>query len=191
MVSPIEFRCTGCGNCCRSLRVAITTFDLTRLVRATQLAPGELVQWLTPDEVDMVGEPGSFVELSEGRRLMVLRQREGACRLLLHDDSCGAYAARPRDCRAYPFDFEPGPVRRLTLLPLAGCDYAMDGQNDPRVLAAEDGERWQELTRYQAQVAAWNRRAWHRRRLHKPIGGPEDFLAHLSITQSGDFVRIP
>jgi hypothetical protein len=129
----------------------------------------------------MIGEPGSFVELSEGRRLMVLRQEAGACRLLLGDNSCSAYAARPRDCRAFPFDFERAPARRLSLLPLAGCEYADDGQNDVALLEAEDRERWRELARYQALVAGWNRRAWHRRRLHKAIGGAEQFLAHVLV----------
>lgn len=178
-MSPLEFRCTNCGNCCRSLRVAVTGFDVARLARATELPPGELVQWLTPDEVDMAGEPDSFVDLSEGRRLMVLRQRDGACGLLLADDSCGAYAARPRDCRAFPFDFGSPPARHLTLLPLTGCDYAAGGQNDPALLAAEDQERWRELTRYQELVAGWNRRAWHRRRLLKAVGDAQQFLAHV------------
>jgi len=188
-VSPLTFRCTGCGNCCRSLRVAVTCFDVARLARSTAALPRELVAWLAPESVDMTGEPESFVELSEGRRLLVLAQQRGACRLLGADNRCGVYAARPRDCRAFPFDFAPlgsatpaaasastPEKRRLGLLPLSDCDYASDGQNDVAQLAAEDRARWDELERYQALVARWNREAWHRRRLHKRLGDAQQFL---------------
>ena len=179
-VTPLTFRCTSCGNCCRSLRVAVTSFDVARLVTATREPPSELVAWLAPDAVDMTGEPQSFVELDAGRRLMVLAQQSDACRLLGADNLCRAYAARPRDCRAFPFDFAPAasaPLgRRLALLPLSDCDYDVDGQNDVALLEAEDRARWDELQTYQALVARWNRRAWHRRRLHKGVGSPLQFL---------------
>jgi Fe-S-cluster containining protein len=183
--SPQNFRCTACGNCCRDLRVAVTALDVARLAAATSLAPGALVDWLAPDAVDMTGEPDSFVELSEGRRLMVLRQTDGACTQLGPDNRCGAYAARPRDCRAFPFDFSataasPDAPRRLTLLPLPvqeRCDYGVDAENDEAALALEDQTRWDELRDYQALVARWNRRAWHRRRLHRSPGDAATFLA--------------
>jgi Fe-S-cluster containining protein len=145
------------------------------------MAPAALVSWLAPDAVDMTGEPESFVELSEGRRLMVLHQRDGACQLLGADNRCGAYPARPQDCRAFPFDFDepsprPGP-RRLTLLPLDGCEYALDGHNDRATLDAEDRTRWSELEDYQALVARWNRRARLRRRFHQAIGDAASFLS--------------
>ncbi len=178
---PLAFRCTACGNCCRELRVALTSLDLGRLAAATGLEPSTLVAWLAPDAVDMTGEPESFVELAEGRRLMVLRQRDSACELLGGDQHCRAYAARPRDCRAFPFDFAtPAPgssaARRLTLLPLDGCEYDVDGQNELGALENADRARWSELRDYQALVARWNRRAWHRRRLHRSVGSAAAFL---------------
>lgn len=179
MVTPVTFRCTSCGNCCRDLRVAITARDVARLVKATGRAATELVDWLAPHEVDI--EPQSFVELSDGRRLMVLAQREGSCRLLGADDRCDAYAARPRDCRAFPFDFERAHdgVRRLTLLPLGRCEYAEDGANDERQLATEDDARFRELSEYQARVASWNRSMWHRDRLRKRRRSASEFLDEL------------
>lgn len=180
MVDALSFRCTGCGNCCRNLRVAVTGLDVQRLAQATGKAAPALVEWLAPDTVDMSGEPDSFVELSQGRRLMVLAQSSGACVLLAADDSCSAYAARPRDCQAYPFDFEelaePAAKRHLTLLPLDACEYAEDGSNDLAQLAAIDRARFEELSRYRAHVARWNRLAFHRRRLRQPIGRGEEFL---------------
>ncbi len=189
MVEALRFRCTGCGNCCRKLRVAVTALDVKRLAAATGKTAPTLVEWLAPDAVDMSGEPGSFVELSEGRRLMVLAQSDGACALLDSDDSCRAYAARPRDCQAYPFDFEQpqrlaSGKRRLALLPLDGCEYAEDGHNDAGALAALDRLRFEELATYQAQVARWNRLAWHRRRLHQSVGATTEFLRFVHAAES-------
>ena len=159
-----------------------------RLVQATGRKASELVEWLGPDAVDMIGEPQGFVELSEGRRLMVLRQESGACSLLDGEDRCSAYAARPRDCRAFPFDFakDAGRAelgrRRLSLLPLDGCDYTADGDHDLATLEAEDAARWRELLSYHELVARWNRRAFHRRRLHKSVGSGLAFLeAQLQV----------
>lgn len=180
LVDPLRFRCTACGNCCRNLRVAVTALDVQRLALATGKPALTLIEWLAPDAVDMSGEPESFVELAQGRRLMVLAQTDGACKLLSSDDSCSAYAARPRDCQAYPFDVErPASVsgkRHLALLPLDTCEYAEDGENDASELAAIDELRFEELARYQARVARWNRLVWHQRRLRKPLGVVSEFL---------------
>ena len=191
---PLTFRCTGCGNCCRALRVAITASDVARLTVASGRAASELVAWLPPDEVDMEGEPESFVELSSGRRLMVLAQARGACVLLTPEDRCSAYAARPLDCRAFPFDFERAASAslrdgkaRLALLPLVtaergeagallSCDYASDGEQNGLELAELDAWRFRELAAYQQVVARWNRLARHRRRLRHPLGSGADFL---------------
>jgi Fe-S-cluster containining protein len=181
LVEPLDFRCTACGNCCRTLRVAVTAEDVQRLVAATGARPSELVDWLAPDEVDMTGEPESFVELSSGRRLLVLRQRDGACAQLGADNRCRVYAARPRDCRAYPFDVarnaDDSGKRRLSLLPLDGCEHAEDGAQRYDDVVSEDDARHAELVAFQARIAAWNRGAKHRRRLGKVVGDGEAFLA--------------
>lgn len=181
----LGFRCSGCGVCCSQLRVAVTHHDLRRLVAATNEPLDALVAWLGPDEVDMTNEPGSFVELRAGRRLMVLAQRDGACRLLDAAKRCRAYAARPLDCRQFPFDFDrvdsETPGLRLSLAPLAGCDHAHDGRNDAAELVAGDARRWQELTEYQELVQRWNRLARHLRRMGRAPGDAAAFLRFVGF----------
>jgi Fe-S-cluster containining protein len=180
----LRFRCTSCGNCCRDLRVPLTAADVRRLVDATGEAPVHVVAWLKPEDVDMTGEPESFVLLERpGRRvLMTLAQRERACRFLDADERCTAYEARPASCRLYPFTVSFGPrggVRRLRLLGGTECDYARDGHNDAHALRVADEQRWAEHRSYLRQVEDWNRIQRRRERLHHPLLGADEFLEFL------------
>lgn len=183
----LGFRCTSCGACCKTLRVAVTHHDLARLTARIPEPPTALVEWLAPDAVDMIGEPGTFVELRQGRRLMVLAHREGACRFFGLDARCQVYTARPRDCELFPFHLdraaEPD-TATLSLLELQGCDYGRDGSNDPKSLIESNARRWRELEEYQARVARWNRLCKHRARLRRVLGGPDEFLAFLMASEA-------
>ena len=185
----LRFRCTGCGNCCRDLRVPLTDADLRRLVDATGRAASQIVAWLPTHEVDLTGEPGSLVLLDHeaGHALMALAQREGACVFLGSDERCGAYAARPGNCRLYPFAASfgrRGGLRRLRLLAGTDCDYARDGHNDAHALRAADELRWAEHRSYLAQISHWNRLQRHRARLGRRLRGAPDFLAFLGFTEA-------
>lgn len=179
----LTFRCNGCGDCCRSLRIALTHHDLRRLAAGLGRSPASFVEWLAPDAVDMTGEPGSFVELRVGRRLMVLAQRGGACHLLGAEQRCDAYALRPMDCRLYPLDLargEGGALLGVERLDPHGCGERGEPA-DVAALAASDQRRWRELEEYQGQVARWNRLARHRRRFGRQPGEAADFLSFLGL----------
>jgi Fe-S-cluster containining protein len=156
-------------------------------MHATGESASTLVEWLAPAEVDMTGEPGSFVELAEGRRLMILARRSGVCRFLDAENRCTVHASRPLDCRLFPFDprvSAQGRLRRLRVLPLDDCDYALDGSNDERAIVADDRARWAALAEYQALVARFNRRARTRKRLGKRMGNAAEFLSFLGLSPS-------
>ena len=184
----LGFRCTGCGNCCRELRVPLTSADLRRLTAGSGLPAECLVDWLDPEAVNMTGEPESFVRLSErGRVLMALAQREGACRLLDEANRCTAYMARPANCRLFPFAPEfgrRGGLRRLRLLGGTQCDSGTGEKHDPHALRVADRLRWDEHRAYLVEVEAWNRSQRHRERLRHPLLGAGEFLHFLGVAQA-------
>jgi Fe-S-cluster containining protein len=185
----LRFRCTSCGNCCRDLRVPLTHADLRRLVDATGRPASQFVAWLPTAEVDLTGEPGSLVLLDHegGHTLMALAQREGACVFLGSDERCGVYAARPGNCRLYPFTASfgrRGGIRRLRLLGGTECDYRRDGANNPHELRAADQQRWAELRSYLAEISRWNRLQRRRSLLGRQLQSGRDFLAFLGFPEA-------
>jgi Fe-S-cluster containining protein len=188
-LSQLSFRCTGCGNCCRDLRVPLTVADVRRLVEATALSAAQIVDWLPSHAVDLTGEPGSLVVLgaATGRVLMTLAQQGGACRFLAGDQRCGVYPARPGNCRLYPFAASfgrRGGLRRLRLLSGTECDSRRDGYNDPHALRKADAQRWAEHKSYLEQVRIWNRAQRHRTLLGHRAHGPAEFLRFLGFPES-------
>jgi Fe-S-cluster containining protein len=162
--------------------VPLTAADLERLTRFTNEAPEALVEWLAPLEVDMTGEPESFVELAGGKRLAVLAHREGACRFLDASNGCTVYEARPACCGTFPLELarpEPHGVRRLTLLEHAQCRGAFDAPPDAAEHLANLARREHELAEYLTIVLGWNRRQRRRRLAGRRIEGARQFLAHV------------
>jgi Fe-S-cluster containining protein len=143
--------------------------DLLRLITATGLAPEALVDWLAPDEVDMTGEPESFVLLDRGRRLMTLALRAGACRFLDAESRCAVHAARPTSCRAYPWD---GADR----LPFAICGH--DSAPPPDAASSQLALQ-SEIARYAARVTRYNARQRLRRMLQRRPDPAAVFFAFL------------
>ncbi len=182
----LSFRCTTCANCCKDLRVPLTTADLRRLVGQTGQPAHEIVAWLPTDAVDLTGEPGSLVMLEQTspRSLMTLAQRGGECRFLAADARCSVYEERSASCQLYPFDASFGPrggLRRLRLLGGTRCEYARDGHNDPHALREADQRRWVEHRAYLAQVSDWNRSQCHRSRFGHRQLGRQEFLSFLGF----------
>jgi Fe-S-cluster containining protein len=167
------------------VRVPLTHHDLRRLTEDLGRPAASLVEWLAPTEVDMTDEPGAFAELGVGRRLMVLRYGQGGCHLLDARGRCTAYAARPYDCRLYPFDLvrdEGGRIERIGRLDRhAPCGDEEGPAAELAEVARLDEERWAALADYQRQLVRWNKLARHRQRFGKSPGDAHAFLAFLGF----------
>jgi len=86
----LRFSCQQCGKCCWDqgdyTEVYVTHEDVDRLATHLGLYPSEFTK--------------KYVVKSDGYD--VLKSCEGAC-ILLADNHCCAYPARPSQCRTWPF----------------------------------------------------------------------------------------
>jgi Fe-S-cluster containining protein len=164
--------------------VPLTHADLSRLIRATRQPSREIVQWLGPEEVDMTGEPETFVELPEGRRLMVLAWAQGGCRYL-EANSCSVHASRPLTCALYPFDVswgKRGGVRRLRLLDLTDCEHRWGAPVAQRPIVDLARAERAERVEYAHKVIRFNKLQRRRRRLGLAVLEPQRFVEWLGLS---------
>lgn len=168
------FRCPRCADCCRVVRVPLTDADLRRLNAGTGIEPAALVEWLGPDDIDMTGEPETFVALRPGRRLMVLKHGSDGCQFLT-EERCSVYPHRPSTCAAYPFELSEGPgVPSVIRLPGAICEP--DALPAPEEVSRANGLVTEELRSYAERVVEWNRQQRRRTHLHRlPAEAPAFF----------------
>ena len=77
--------CLSCANCCRTLGPRVTHKDIDKIAKALRMKPSAVVEkYLRKDEDD------DFVFQSM------------PCPLLMSDNYCMIYDARPKACREYP-----------------------------------------------------------------------------------------
>lgn len=175
---------------------------MQRLRAHTGLEPRAFVQLCSPDEVDLEGEPESLVHLPEGDRLPALAQDGGgACTFLRQEAEgravCTVHDARPRSCRAYPFDRPASASTDLGLHPAALCPPEVGhlqvlSEADQRPLwVATVQERDRELERHAEWVARWNQHQRLRSRLGKPRRSADEFLRLLGEADTARSSRAP
>ena len=168
--------CARCGDCCRSVRVPVTGADLSRLAAPDAAALLSYLEWLAPSDVDMTGEPETWVRLPEGRRLLVLRHGADGC-CFLEANCCSVYRRRPAACQAYPYCLGSGLGQDLV--------QRMEGvscHSHPRVLSLEAlRAHATELHDYAERVQQWNRRQRRRLRFRLRPESPAAFLRFVAI----------
>ena len=85
-----EFKCTGCGECCRwTGSVLLTDLDISALADHFGLPEQEFIDHhtrLAPNRI----------------QLALLDKPDGSCALLA-GNRCSVYEARPEQCRSFPF----------------------------------------------------------------------------------------
>lgn len=84
-----SFKCQQCGICCRwSGHVLLTEADIARLALAAGLSEEEFIARYT-------------VLATNRRQLSLADAADGSC-ILLEDNRCSLYEARPDQCRDFP-----------------------------------------------------------------------------------------
>ena len=157
-------------------------------LQAGPLAPAEFTEFLSPDEIEMSGEPESFARLKEGRRVLVLRH-SGATQgcVFLRESGCSVHELRPSSCRTYPYD-RPEKDTELGLVPDAMCPPETgllltlgkrgDTATRDEFIAAVQ-KRDDELKQHVSVIQRWNLRQRTRLRLGRTPESGAEFLAEL------------
>ena len=177
---------------------------MQRLRAHTGLSPLDFLQLRSPTEVDLEGEPESLVHLPEGHLLPLLAQdSDGSCIFLRPEPDgravCSVHDARPRSCRAYPFDRPTSASEDLGLHPGALCPPET---GHLRVLSEVDQKpdwiatvrnRDRELEMHAQSIARWNQRQRLRLRLGKPRLSATEFFRLLgdAFATQGSAPRAP
>jgi Fe-S-cluster containining protein len=162
----------------------LTASDVRRIVQRTGDKPTEFIRWVDRHGIEMDDEPEGFVELRQGKRVMVLRHTRGGCHYLGKDNRCTIYTSRPLGCRIFPFDptfGKDGKLRHLKLIQAADCKYELDGKNDVREMRKLDGQVEEAHDDWHASIADWNSEQKKRKRGGKAAGTVRQFFEFLGL----------
>jgi len=109
----LRFSCTQCGNCCRNhgeyAFVYLAAADVEAMSAELGLSPAEFYR-------RHCEEDGPYT---------VLRMDKPQCPFLEEDNRCAVYAARPKQCRTWPF-WEENLEREAWEGPVAECCPGID-----------------------------------------------------------------
>ena len=157
----LDFRCTGCANCCKEPIVLVTDQDVKRIMKHTGQTAEEIVDFYKPSEIEWGKREPGWIKLSSGRRIMGLRRKKIGCQYLGEDDLCTIYEHRPVTCRRYPFDIEfdeKGKIEFLSISDSVECLYELDGHNTTKELKALCTWEEKEEEPYYEKLKEWNRK---------------------------------
>jgi Fe-S-cluster containining protein len=112
-----DFKCTGCGDCCRwTGSVLLTDRDITAMAERVELPEQEFIDRhtrLAPNRI----------------QLALLDHPDGRCSFL-EGDRCSVYEARPEQCRSFPFAWSvPEGCPALDKLSASQNNIEQAGQN--------------------------------------------------------------
>jgi Fe-S-cluster containining protein len=92
----LQFRCTGCGNCCKGTYICITDADARRLSEGLGRPIDDFVRFAAEDEITLGKRHAWWVRFARRRGVMVLRWRRGRC-IFLDGETAGRHTGR--SCR--------------------------------------------------------------------------------------------
>jgi Fe-S-cluster containining protein len=136
----LRFECTRCSRCCRHAPgfVFLSLEDLKRLADAALVSPLQFVQRYCR-EVRVIGIPR-----------ISLRERDNYDCILWQEGGCSLYAARPLQCRSYPF--WSGNVSSPESWAAVSAECPGVGQG--RLHSAEEIDRWLTLAAGRSLLAS-------------------------------------
>ena len=169
--------CAKCAKCCIEPLIPLNDYEVRKITRATGLLASKIVRFVPFEKVSWPKDSDDWVELREGRRIMMLRHHRGKC-MFLKNRRCLIYNHRPRVCRLFPVDFdfyEDGDIYEVEIQKrISGCkaDVAKIPEKDKdmaRIACAD----FRADENYAQKVAVWND--------ENPRGTVAEFLAFIEV----------
>ena len=158
----LNFRCTGCGNCCRRTHVLVTDEDLRRIERGVGLPVADFVHFVPEADLKLEQRSAWWVRFDGGRGAMALRHRRGgACMFLDEEQRCTIYEHRPVTCREHPFEVElsdTGALNFIALSDIVECPHDWDGNISRRDVIKTSRWNQKQSDVFLDDVGRWNRR---------------------------------
>lgn len=158
----LNFRCTGCGNCCRRTHVLVTDEDVRRIERGAGRSPKDFLRFVGDDDIQIEQRSPWWIRFDSGRGVLALKHRRGgACIFLDDEDRCTIYEHRPVTCREHPFEVEvsdSGKLEFIALSDIVECPHDWDGTISRREMIATSRWNEQQSDEFLDDVQRWNRR---------------------------------
>ncbi len=190
-----RFRChegIACFNeCCKSIDIVLTPYDILRLKTRLELTSNELIQRYTvPYDMDAHGLPG----------LKLSTQPSSTACIFLTDEGCGVYGDRPSACRYYA----------LGMVSMRKKDSAIDeehffvvkedhcrGHYEPHTQTVREYRREQGVDVYDEMNRGWRQVVLKKRSCGPTVGKPTERSLQLFLMASYDtegfreFIKTP
>ena len=178
----LKIKCGKCASCCCYAIPVVTHHDVKRITKETGMEPTSFVKMYSSREIALEPDDEGWVKMSQGKRIMGLKQKHDGCIFLAKDKGCTAYKARPITCRTYPFHIELDHKGRLTTLKFQekashkgkSCTATPRiARNSNRVIKDAKKEDCEDAS-YWEKCSKWNKSKRQKRTL-------KDFLAFLGL----------
>ncbi len=158
----LNFRCTGCGNCCRRTQVLVTDEDVRRIERGVGLPVADFIRFVPEEDIGLEKRSPWWIRFGGRRAAMALRHRPGgACVFLDDENRCTIYEHRPITCHEHPFEVEvsdAGKLEFIALSDIVDCPHDWDGNISKRDVIATSRRNGKQSDAYLDDVQRWNRR---------------------------------
>ena len=167
--------CASCGvKCCNRFAVAITGFDLIRILDRTGGLPDEVCQLADSKNIEPAPQSLVFIFRDgklEERLLSLKRKKNMYCVFSNHSRGCSIWGAHPMVCRAYPFRAdETGEIKYVKNFV---CPRKWEKTEYVRTVVARIIEiQNDEIEAYNKIVRCWNAK-------YSKEGGEKEFFEYL------------
>jgi len=157
----VRFKCHHCGYCCTDVICCPTPYDVTNIVKGTNLLPKEFLEFITPDEIEGINKSDpTWLKINGNKYLMTIKRTKNGC--FFRDKQkgiCKIYSHRPFLCRLFPFkvrETKTGKVHSFSLHKDIECPKHRDGSARVKELAEILEEEQKHQEDYQDLVEFFN-----------------------------------